>query len=139
MTRPIHKAISGNYTVTWNAIDLGMTEEGWFMETTRKGEIVRFEEFGDADIDLINRGATVTVEAVLKEWALEDLQTLLWPWGDVDFGEEICWGNMAMGALSNANAFAKSLVLTAKTCTDPGAGVRSEEHTSELQSHLAAG
>jgi hypothetical protein len=109
-----HKAQVGHYDATWNNLALGRTEDGWTYEINHKGETLMFEEFGDSIIDLVGRGAELTVEATLKEWKEEGLKAALWPWSDT-FGQFECAGRFAV-----ANNYAKALVLTASTCSQAG-------------------
>lgn len=110
----MHIATSGHYTALYNALDLGKTDEGWFLELTLKGEMVRFEEFSQNVVDMIYQGADVVVETVLKEWRAAGLQGALWPFSTT-FGKIDCSGQFAA-----LNEFAKPLILTPNSCSPAG-------------------
>lgn len=99
---------TGNYSGTRGGLDLGCTDEGWFIEIIHKGEMVRFEDFGQNVLDEIPLGADVFVETVLKEWQAPGLMAALWPYG-VTFG---MFGSCPSGGLIPK----EPLILTANTC-----------------------
>jgi len=124
-----HAAISGNYTATWGGAALGLTEEGFAIEITHKGEPVMFEEFGQNMVDMIHLGYEVSVECVLKEWNSAALQDAIWPWqtsAGGDFGLEECVGSFAVqdslgqGGAPYVGSFALPLLLTAVPCSPAG-------------------
>lgn len=115
-TEVTHNATSGHYTWSWDGNDLGKSDEGWVWEVSLKGEVLRFEEWGDTAIDMIHRGAEVFIEATLKEWLAAGLRAALWPWGSVN-GKLDCVGEFAVDG-----SYAKPLVGTAESCNPAGAG-----------------
>lgn len=126
-----HSAMAGHYTATFNTLDLGKTDEGWTYEVTHKGRVVRFEEYSDNMIDLIYRGAEVTVETVLKEWNSAGLLAALWPWS-ATYGKVDCSGLFAV-----AGDFAKPLVLTANSCSPAGSADPSTDGPATMTFHKA--
>ena len=112
-----HNGRSGHYNATLNGIVLPRTDAGYIWEITHEGETVQFEEFGDHVLDLLYRGATVTLEAVYKEW-LPSLTALIWPFSTT-FGKIDCpAGQFAQGQLVTPTAV--PLILTAETCSPAG-------------------
>lgn len=105
-------ATQGNYTALWGGLPLGRTEEGFFIEILHKGELVRFEEFGQSVVDLIKLGADVFVEGVLKEWCADGLLSALW-YHSLDFGHIDC----PAGQFAVQGGCARPLVLTASSCS----------------------
>lgn len=106
----VHNATQGHYNATWNALALGRTEEGLIWEVTHQGEMLRFEEFGQSIIDMVYRGADLTVEGVFAEWDSAGIQSALWPFSST-FGKQDCVGQFAVDG-----SFAKPLLLTAEAC-----------------------
>jgi len=106
-----HLATSGNYTALWNALSLGRTDEGFFFEVNHKGEMLRFEEFGQNVIDMVEQGCDLFVEGVLKEWLAAGLQSALW-YHSSTFGNIDC----PAGKFAVKGGRAKPLVLTASSC-----------------------
>jgi len=110
----IHLGTAGGFSALFDAENLGYTEEGHHLDIIQKGEVVKFEEFADAQIDFINRGKEIFIDVILKEWNAPALLNLIWPFSDT-FGKEDCLGQFAnQGASPNAAA---PLVLTARGCS----------------------
>ena len=103
----------GNYLGTFGGLNTGFTDEGWFFEIIHKGEMLRFEEFGQNVVDYIRLGADVFVEAVLKDWNAAALQAILWPYS-TDFG------NMDCPAGQFASETGAPLILSARPCSHAG-------------------
>ena len=102
----------GNYTAIRGGLPLGRTDEGFFIEITHKGELFRFEEFGQNVIDLIKLGADVFVEGVLKEWNAEGLLPALW-YDSAEIGNVDC----PAGQFAVRGGCAEPLILTASNCS----------------------
>lgn len=103
---------AGTYSATFKTLSLGFTDDGFKVSVQLHGEKLQFEEFGDALIDLVNRGASVMVEGVLKEWDAAGVIASLWGWDADYFGRLSCFGDMAV-----KDGYAGPLVLTADPCT----------------------
>ena len=98
------------------------------MDDTQKGEIVRFEEFGDSDIDEINRGHQIYLDVIFKEFNSTAMRHIIWPThsnvgstngGNV--GQEECWGQFAtQGGAGAANVTAGQLLLIPRACSPAG-------------------
>ena len=109
-----HNATSGNFTALWGGQPLGRTDEGFFLEIMHKGEMFRFEEFGQNVIDMIKLGADVYVETVLKEWLAPGLLAALWYHSSPEnFGTIDC----PAGEFAVVGGCAQPLILTANPCT----------------------
>lgn len=102
----------GNYTALWGGLPLGRTDEGFYIEINHKGEMLRFEEFGESVIDMIKMGADVYVEGVLKEWRASGLLPALW-YHSQDFGNLDC----PAGQYAVQSGCAQPLILTASNCS----------------------
>lgn len=111
-----HLSTAGHYTATWNSLALGRTEDGYNIDIISKGEILTFEEFADAQIDMVNRGHEVMVEVVLKEWAAAGVRRALWPFSTI-LGLEDCIGQFAN---MDTNVGAWPLVLDVNPCSPAG-------------------
>jgi hypothetical protein len=104
----------GHYDAVWNSLAIGNTDDGYVWEITHKGELLRFEEYGENIIDLVHRGADVAIEFTVKEWLAAAIATMIWPWS-ATFGRISCTGNLAI-----RGGYAKPLVMTAKACSPAG-------------------
>ena len=116
-----HRSTSGSYSAQFkqaggSVLNLGYTEEGYFLDDTLKGEAVRFEEFGDADIDFINRGHQMYLDVILKEWDAAAMAKLIWPFSST-VGAEDCIGQFATGGSS---PIAGQLLLYPRACSPAG-------------------
>ena len=106
-----HQATQGNYAGLANGSNIGRTDEGWFIEIQHKGEYLKFEEFGENVVDLIQMGADVYIEAVLKEWNAAAIQNIIW-----NFAPQLGRIDCPAGRFaSRGSAF--PLILTANPCT----------------------
>ena len=120
-----HLGATGNYQVYYGDVPLGWTDSGWTVEIQHQGSVVTFEEFGDSAIDVISRGATVTVEATLKEFYRPALQSAVWPWATPDTPATMAqdWGLYACAAGAMANniedTFSKKLEMIPTGCVTP--------------------
>lgn len=125
---PTHYGVSGNYLVYWNGVIIGYTDQGWNVEMSLNGEVLRFDDWGETPIDLVHRGAQVYVEAVIKEWTA-GLIAALWPWGNPgatagSFGNVYCPGRMAV-----AGDIAKTLLMTPACTASPAGQLAADEWT----------
>ena len=109
MAETSHNSTAGHYTAAWNSLAAGMTEDGIRWNINHRGSMVRYEEWSDNIIDMMNDGADVTIEFILKEWGAAAVQSMIWPWSST-FGKVDRTGIFAVDG-----GFAKSLVLTAST------------------------
>jgi hypothetical protein len=105
-------AVSGHYTATYDGNDMGMTDSGYVWEIVDQGEVVRAEELGESELDLIFRGAEVYVEVTVQEWSAAAMTAVIWPW-QTTFGHLGTTGTGNIGFMAVRNSFAKTLVLTA--------------------------
>ena len=114
-----HSGVAGSFQAFFRKTDttknLGFTEEGYFIEDTQKGEIIRFEEFGDADIDYVNRGHQIYLDVILKEWNAAGLLDVVWPHSDT-WGKEDCFGQMANASDEIEDTDSGQLILVARPC-----------------------
>ena len=130
MPTPIHGAVSGAHTVTFGGKTLGYTESGYTLEYIYKGQPVNFEEFADSTVDMVNRGAEVHLEATLKEWHADALQSVISPWNSTPATNDpaaipaSAFGNYnacPAGQLAVQQGYADELVLTPYSCTPSAA------------------
>jgi hypothetical protein len=105
MAAVLANLVAGHYSVTWNGVALGATEDGWTITMTPKGEVVTAEEWGDNELDIIHRGVTVTLDAVIKEWTTGLVQAI-W-FAHATFGQQSCVGQSAV-----LNSLVKPMVFT---------------------------
>lgn len=137
MSTPVITVSSGHFYGWYNGLALGQTEDGWEIDIIHKGMVVTSEEWGETELDLINRGAQVRVRAILKEWDSPGLMAALWGApqfaGTVagntadTFGEMFCVGESAVrGINSQGVTRAKPLVLQRGSCHFNGGSVQGE-------------
>lgn len=73
--------IAGPYTVTYNAVDIGITEDGAELEHTYYSELVRGDNYGDTVQDGVYRGGDCFVSMTLQEWDNAALHAAMNPFG----------------------------------------------------------
>jgi hypothetical protein len=105
MAEVLTNLVAGHYNVTYGGAALGATEDGWTMTITSKGDIVTADEWGEHELDIIGRGVTITLEAVIKEWTTA-LVTAIWQY-HATFGRHGCIGYSAI-----KNSFVQPMVFT---------------------------
>lgn len=107
--------IAGRYTGTYNAVDVGITDQGYELEQGSTMEAIEESDaFGNSLIDGIYRGGNVFLQFLGKAYKAGAI-TPFWPWGAI--------GVMATAAapISRlASDVAKAMVLTA-TANTPAA------------------
>ena len=61
--------IAGRYGATFNAVDVGMSRQGFELEFAFKQEVIdETDIYGMSTIDFIQRGADVFLSATLREY-----------------------------------------------------------------------
>lgn len=71
--------VAGHYSMTWNALDIGTTEQGIQFNINLGGEEIRLDDLGDVVVDGINRGYNVTLAIELIKWDAAGIATLQFP------------------------------------------------------------
>ncbi len=109
---------SGRYVGTYNALPLGISREGYrFRHETRAQNIEGTDAYGDSTIDMIYRGANMTVSFTLMSAAKTTTSLILCPWtSDLYLLRS---DTTPMGRL--ASALSEQLVLTAEANTPSAA------------------
>lgn len=108
--------VVGRYAGTYNAVDVGITENGY--ETTlelKQENIDESDAYGAALLDYVYRGGNCSLEFDSKAYKAGS-KTPFWPWG--------AWGGMATTAAPIgrlASAVASAMVLTAAANTPAAA------------------
>lgn len=97
--------VAGPYTCTWNALAMGVTEDGFELGVQHFEEAIRGDNMGDTIQDAVHRGTGITFETVLEEYDAATLPSILWPY-HATFGQ-----HGQAGVLDTSKA--KILVLTA--------------------------
>lgn len=97
--------IAGPYTVAYNALALGILEDGITLEATQSTEAITGDNLGDSIQDAVYRGGNVFLDMVLQQFDAAGAQSAFWPY------EFANWGNVGqIGTLSSD--WSKPLVLT---------------------------
>lgn len=113
---PLDTFVAGRYAGTYNAVDVGITENGYETTTELKQEVVEGSDaYGDAILDYIYRGGNMYMEFDCKAYKAGS-KTPFWPWG--------AWGGMATTSLPIgrlASNVASAMVLTAASNTPAAA------------------
>ncbi len=104
--------IGGRYSGTYNAVDIGPTENGFNLKQGLNEEVIQeSDQYGGSLIDYFYRGGFVQLQCDCKEYKAGS-RTPFWPWG-------------ALGAMANAGGpigrrasdVASAMVLTSTTGT----------------------
>jgi hypothetical protein len=100
--------IAGAYTGTYNAVDVGVTEQGYeLQQESHAQEIGPSDAYGESVIDLVYRGGRVHLQFESKAYKAGST-TPFWPWGSL--------GVMGVvGRLGSNVAAAQVLTATAST------------------------
>jgi len=107
--------IAGRYSGTYNAVDVGITDDGYELEQSSSADMIDSSDaYGDSLLDWVYRGGEVSLSFTSKAYKAGAI-TPFWPWG-------------AMGVMLTAAAplgrlasdVAKAMVLTA-TANTPAA------------------
>ena len=108
----IETVVAGRYAGTYNAIDVGFTEDGYELEQRSSAENVdKSDIYGDSLLDFVYRGGEVRMRFNCKVYKAGS-KTPFWPWG--------AFGVMAttLAPISRlASAVASAMVLTATSAT----------------------
>ena len=114
--------VSGAYTATYNAVAVGMTEDGFKLNQSISQEnIDKSDLYGDTLLDFIYRGGQAFIQYTGKAYKAGAI-TPLWPWGSMGV---VATSAAPIGRL--ASDVAKSLVLTAVSAT-PAATAPATRH-----------
>ena len=97
--------IAGHYHATFNAQDIGTTEQGFVLRPVYYREDIRIDEYGDTVVDGIFRGFSIGVSCQLSEWTATGRAGIQFPFGSVGQIDNV--GKTIIGA-----GYAKPLVLT---------------------------
>jgi hypothetical protein len=83
--------IAGPYTATYQpalggstGLTLGITEDGFEIETVPYADLIRGDNLGESIQDGVYRGKDVYISMVLEEWDLDGVQRLMQPYTDRD-------------------------------------------------------
>lgn len=105
---PLDTFIAGRYSGTYNAVDVGITENGYeLQQESNVQEITPSDAYGDSVIDSIYRGGNVFLQFEGKAYKAGAL-TPFWPWGSLGVQGVI-------GRLASDVAAAQVLTATAST------------------------
>jgi len=126
---PLDTFIAGRYSGTYNAVDVGITENGYEKTLQLKQENVEGSDaFGDAILDYIYRGGDCFLEFDCKAYKA-GTKTPFWPWG--------AFGVMATAAAPIgrlASNVASAMVLSAAANTPAAAAPASLTATKAILS-----
>lgn len=101
-------AIGGRYSCTYNAVDVGISEEGYRIFAALKEEVINESDaFGGSLLDYFYRGGDWSIQAESKEYKAGSISPF-WPWGALG---QMTGSGAPIGRL--ASSVAKALVLTA--------------------------
>jgi hypothetical protein len=100
--------IAGRYTGTYNAVDVGLTEQGYRLRfQPRKQAINRTDAYGDTLLDNVYRGGNFSIQFVCQEYKAGSY-TPAWPYGALG----------VMGVIGRLDSdLAMAFVLTATAST----------------------
>lgn len=108
--------VAGRYSNTYNAVDTGITREGYTLDQGVKAEVIdETDAFGGSAIDYVYRGGDVFLSFISKAYKAGSL-TPFWPWGALGV---LLTTAAPLGRL--ASAVASSNVLTAVAGTPAAA------------------
>lgn len=112
--------VAGHYTLTYNGVDVGTTEQGFEMRPRYSREDIKVDEMGDSLVDGIYRGYNITITASLSQWGASGRQAFQFPFDTVvgTLGKVDLVGQTMVGG-----GFAKQLVFT------PVAGINTNNLT----------
>lgn len=89
---PLDTFVAGSYANTYNAVSVGITEEGMTLEQTLKEEVINESDaYGGATLDYIYRGGDAFLQYDCKAYKAGSVAPF-WPWGG------------AMGQMTSASA-----------------------------------
>lgn len=104
--------IAGRYSSTYNAVDCGITENGYeLQQESNNQEIAPSDAYGDSVLDLVYRGGQVFCQFEGKAYKA-GIVTPFWPWSSIG----------AMGLIGRLGSdVASAFVLTATASTPAAA------------------
>lgn len=76
------QVVSGAYKSLYEGLDMGLSRDGFTLNTRVMGEDIRADIAGDAIIDSLWQGLEMSVSFTLNNWNAEAVQHLLWWFGD---------------------------------------------------------
>src|SRR6266852_668710 len=100
--------VAGRYSSTYNAVDVGITQDGYELQQDSKAEPINATDaYAESMIDFVYRGGDVFLQFESKAYKAGSI-TPFWPWGALG----------VMGVIARlASAVAASMVLTATAGT----------------------
>ena len=108
----IETVIAGQYTSTYNAVAVGMTNSGFELTQETKGELMNASDaYGDSIIDFVHRGGSVYLMFEAKVYKAGST-TPFYPWGALGV---MFTAAAPLGRL--ASAVASAMVLTSVAAT----------------------
>ncbi len=110
--------IDGAYSITYNAVDIGITEDGSELMLTNKAErIEKSDQYGDSILDYIYRGGEARLKVECKEYKPGSVVPF-WPFG----GGTLGYMRQATAPIGvRASDASKALVLTSTPNTPAAA------------------
>ena len=114
---PIEQVVAGAYTKTYDAVDVGATENGFEILMDSHAEILNnFDPYGDTVIDMVYRGGSCRLMYEAKVYKSGSI-TPFWPWGAGTLG--LLWSTGSpIGRLASDVAAASVLTAVANTPAD---------------------
>lgn len=76
------QVVSGAYKCTYEGLDMGLSQEGFTLNTRVSGQNIKADIAGEAIIDSLYRGIEMSISFTLNNWNAEAVQHLLWWFGD---------------------------------------------------------
>ncbi len=115
--------IAGRYAGTYNAVDVGITEQGYEIQQEAKAQAIEESDaYGQSIIDLVYRGGNVFLQFESKAYKAGSL-TPFWPWGSLG----------VMGVIGRlASNVAAAMLLTATAGTPAAAAPATLTGTSSI-------
>lgn len=104
--------IAGHYNGTYNAVAVGVTKEGFTLETNVKQEVVdETDAYGGSTLDFVHRGSDAFLEFVCRAFKAGAI-TPFYPWGSLGV---VATAAAPIGRL--ASTVAQAMVITGATGT----------------------
>lgn len=103
--------IAGRYVGTYNAVDVGITENGYELQQDSAHQLVSpSDAYGDSVLDLVYRGGNVHLQFESKAYKSGSI-TPFWPWGALG----------AMGTIGRLGSDVGAAMLLTATAGTPAA------------------
>jgi len=134
--------IAGPFSGVYNALSLGVNDNGWEMRYTPSGEDIVADNAGDVVQGTIWRGMSMMVGVTLSEWNAPGLYNAAWPWGS-DINDISKWGYFKGPGIEMKKDMAKPMIFTscnystARPSVDPTARVNGAPAGGTVTFHLA--